>query len=114
MSKRPLQASIAPDFLFKGRIDVHDTKSFLLAFIAPDFSENFLNKLETFSMRARHITGLAHNVLNPRTVSSDTKPSLLIPDGHINRPLSTHEHHINMLTPLLIFLSNNIFSISYA
>ena len=61
MSKRPLQASIAPDFLFKGRIDVHDTKSFLLAFIAPDFSENFLNKLETFSMRARHITGLAHN-----------------------------------------------------
>ena len=62
MSKRPLQASIAPDFLFKGRIDVHDTKSFLLAFIAPDFSENVLNKLETFSMRARHITGLAHNV----------------------------------------------------
>ena len=61
MSKRPLQASIAPDFLFKGRIDVHDTKSFLLAFIAPDFSENVLNKLETFSMRARHITGLAHN-----------------------------------------------------
>ena len=61
MSKRPLQASIAPDFLFKGRIDVHDTKSFLLAFIAPDFSENFLNKLETFLMRARHITGLAHN-----------------------------------------------------
>ena len=63
MSKRPLQASIAPDFLFKGRIDVHDTKSFLLAFIAPDFSENVLNKLETFSMRARHITGLAHNAL---------------------------------------------------
>ena len=31
--------------------------------LAPDFSENFLNKLETFSMRARHITGLAHNEL---------------------------------------------------